>query len=108
MHQRCICARHDIISQHEIDLQVEAFRRLYEVIGLGWVYAATRIGAVNAIADAVYDVWARFRLPITGRPALARIIEQRRSDGIYCRPLGQASPTPKCESEQVLRGKGES
>lgn len=35
--------------------------------------------AVARIADAVYSVWAKYRLPITGRPPLIEILEARRS-----------------------------
>lgn len=69
-------------------VQVEVFRRLYEAVGLGWVYAVTTIPAVGRAADAVYDVWAKYRLPITGRPDLLEVMRTRDEAG--CRPAREA------------------
>ena len=44
------------------------------------VYAVTRIPAVVLkAANAVYDVWARYRLPLTGRPDLAVVLREKQS-----------------------------
>jgi hypothetical protein len=75
------------------------------VVGLGWVYAMTKVPAIEAAVDAVYDLWARFRLPITGRPALVDIIEQRRKEGMYCHPTAKAGASPGCDRDGVLSGK---
>jgi predicted DCC family thiol-disulfide oxidoreductase YuxK len=61
-------------------VQVEVFRRLYEMVGLGWVYAVTKLPGVGTAADAVYDLWAKYRLPITGRPGLLEVVKQRAND----------------------------
>lgn len=68
---------HAILSDGTIVVGVEVFRRLYEAVGLGWVYAATRNPAIAAAANAAYDVWARFRLQLTGRPALGQVLLDR-------------------------------
>lgn len=65
-------------------VQVEVFRRLYEAVGLGWVYSVTKVAAIGRAADAVYDVWAKYRLPITGRPGLLEVMRTRDEAG--CRP----------------------
>jgi predicted DCC family thiol-disulfide oxidoreductase YuxK len=62
---------------------VEVFRRLYEEVGLGWVYAATKNPTVLSLANRVYAVWAKYRLPLTGRPDLEQVLQQRKT----CRPL---------------------
>ena len=49
---------------------VAVFRRLSEAVGLGWVYAATKNKAVETAANAVYEVWAKYRTQLTGREAL--------------------------------------
>ncbi|OAY30927.1 uncharacterized protein At5g50100, chloroplastic isoform X2 [Manihot esculenta] len=61
-----------------------AFRRLYEEVGLGWVYAITKYEPVASIADAVYGVWAKYRLQITGRPPLEEVLEARKKKGEIC------------------------
>ena len=53
------------------------FRRLYDAVGLGWIYAATRYAPVERALNAVYGVWAKYRLPVTGRPDLAVVLQQK-------------------------------
>jgi hypothetical protein len=67
-----------------LGMQVEVFRRLYEMVGLGWVYAITKVPGIGGAADAVYDLWAKYRLPITGRPDLLEVVK-RRSQDANCR-----------------------
>ncbi|KAF4390960.1 hypothetical protein CsatB_017894 [Cannabis sativa] len=77
---------HAILSDGTVVTDVEAFRKLYEEVGLGWVYAITKYEPIGKIADAVYGVWAKYRLPITGRPPLEQIMEARRKNkGEVCK-----------------------
>ncbi|CAI5467372.1 unnamed protein product [Closterium sp. Yama58-4] len=69
---------HGIRRDGTIVTGVEAFREFYEAVGLGWVYAITKFPPVGALADAVYEVWAKYRLPLSGRPSLQAVIEERR------------------------------
>ncbi|GJN26100.1 hypothetical protein PR202_gb14003 [Eleusine coracana subsp. coracana] len=57
---------HAIESDGTVVTDVEAFRRLYEEVGLGWVYAVTKYEPVATIANTVYGVWAKYRMQITG------------------------------------------
>ncbi|KAF8390354.1 hypothetical protein HHK36_024879 [Tetracentron sinense] len=76
---------HAIQSDGTVVTDVEAFRRLYEEVGLGWVYAITKYEPIAKIADAVYGVWAKYRMQITGRPPLEEIFEARkRNKGEVC------------------------
>lgn len=52
---------HAILPDGRILTGVEVFRRLYEAVGLGWVYAVTKNESVLKAANAVYDVWAKYR-----------------------------------------------
>ena len=70
---------HAVLPDGTIVKDVEVFRRLYEEVGLGWVYSITKIPAVEKAANAVYDVWAKYRLPITGRPDLEIVLQEKRS-----------------------------
>lgn len=69
---------HAIEADGRVITGIEVFRRLYEVVGLGWVYGITKNPVVGRLADRVYDFWAKYRLPITGRPAFAVVLEARR------------------------------
>ncbi|KAL8547430.1 hypothetical protein ACS0TY_006962 [Phlomoides rotata] len=69
---------HAILSDGTVVTDVEAFRKLYEVVGLGWVYAITKYEPIASIADAIYGFWAKYRLQVTGRPPLEEVLEARR------------------------------
>ncbi|XP_023896307.1 uncharacterized protein At5g50100, chloroplastic-like isoform X1 [Quercus suber] len=71
---------HAILSDGTVVTDVEAFRRLYEQVGLGWVYAITKYEPIATITDAVYGVWAKYRLQIAGRPPLEDILELRKKN----------------------------
>ncbi|CAJ2651909.1 unnamed protein product [Trifolium pratense] len=62
-----------------------AFRRLYEEVGLGWVYAVTKYEPIAKIADSVYGFWAKYRLQVTGRPPMEEILEARKKKGELCK-----------------------
>ncbi|BBN11869.1 hypothetical protein MPTK1_5g15440 [Marchantia polymorpha subsp. ruderalis] len=69
---------HAILRDGTILTNVAAFKRLYEEVGLGWVYAVTNFEPVGKLADSVYSFWAKYRLPLTGRPPLIEVLETRR------------------------------
>jgi predicted DCC family thiol-disulfide oxidoreductase YuxK len=58
---------HGVLADGSVVVGVEVFRRVYEVLGLGWVYGVTRIAWVGGVADWLYGVWAERRLWLTGR-----------------------------------------
>ena len=58
---------------------VAVFQRLYEEVGLGWVYGFLKIPALRAAAEAVYKVWAAYRLPLTGRDALEVVLAEKKT-----------------------------
>ncbi|GAQ86876.1 hypothetical protein KFL_003170150 [Klebsormidium nitens] len=69
---------HGIQRDGTVVTNVEAFRKFYEAVGLGWVYAITKNKAVLKAADAVYDVWAKYRMQVTGRPPIEQVLEEKR------------------------------
>ena len=68
---------HGVLPDGTIIKNVEVFRQVYEQLGLGWVYAITKIRVIGAIADRLYGIWADWRLQLTGRPAIDQIIAER-------------------------------
>ena len=42
---------HGILPDGKVITNVEVFRRLYEAVGLGWIYAITKIGPIKRLAD---------------------------------------------------------
>lgn len=68
---------HAILPDGTIVKNVEVFRRVYEILGMGWIYAATKLPIIGAIANRLYGIWADWRLALTGRPDLKTIVAQR-------------------------------
>ena len=68
---------HAITDRGEIITNVEVFRRVYEELGMGWVYAVTKLPVIGAIADYLYGIWAKWRFKLTGRPELSEIVTCR-------------------------------
>ncbi|PXF44346.1 hypothetical protein BWQ96_05910 [Gracilariopsis chorda] len=68
---------HAITREGEVISGIRVFRRTYEAIGLGWVYAVTRLPVAGWLAERLYNLWADWRLPISGRPPLEQIMRLR-------------------------------
>ncbi|ELS02483.1 hypothetical protein Xen7305DRAFT_00021970 [Xenococcus sp. PCC 7305] len=84
---------HGILCDGTIIKNVEVFRRVYEELGMGWVYAVTKIPAIATIANFIYGLWAKYRLPLTRRPSLVEILATRsRQDTVEC-------STDKCQTQ---------
>ena len=77
---------HAILPDGTVVRGIEVFRRLYEEVGLGFVYAATKNEAVERAANRVYGFWARFRMQLTGRGDMAAVLAKRAAgDASTCR-----------------------
>ena len=72
---------HAIDAEGQILKDLEVFRRAYELIGLGWIYAPTRWPLLKPLAAALYGLWARARLRLTGRPDLDELCRSRQNSG---------------------------
>ncbi|AFZ37446.1 thiol-disulfide oxidoreductase DCC [Stanieria cyanosphaera PCC 7437] len=68
---------HAVLPDGTVIKNVEVFRRVYEELGMGWLYAITKLPIIGAVADWLYGIWANWRLKLTGRPDLATIVAQR-------------------------------
>ncbi|MBE9014161.1 DUF393 domain-containing protein [Pseudanabaenaceae cyanobacterium LEGE 13415] len=68
---------HAVLPDGSTIQNVEVFRRVYEILGMGWVYAITKIPVFGWLADKLYEIWADWRLALTGRPNLSVILAER-------------------------------
>lgn len=68
---------HAILPDGTVIQNVEVFRRIYELLGMGWIYAATKLPIIGAIVDFVYGIWADWRLTLTGRTNLKTVVAER-------------------------------
>ncbi len=64
---------HAITVSGELIKDISVFQEAYRLVGLGWVYGLTTLPVLGDIADRIYGVWARWRLPLTGRPSLDQL-----------------------------------
>jgi predicted DCC family thiol-disulfide oxidoreductase YuxK len=84
---------HAVLPDGTVIKNVEVFRRVYEVLGMGWVYAITKVPVIGFLANAVYEVWADYRLPLTRRPNLADIVRDRQQRLSSCNAEGRCRVT---------------
>ena len=68
---------HAVLPDGTVIKNVEVFREVYEQLGMGWVYAITKVPVFGALANWLYGIWANWRLKITGRPDIKAIIAER-------------------------------
>ena len=76
-YERAMRRIHGITSDGQVIEGVQVFRRLYEAVGLGYVYAIVQVKPIGALAEALYNVWAKYRMELTGRDALGVILSKR-------------------------------
>lgn len=79
---------HAVLPDGTTIKNVEVFRRIYEILGIGWVYAVTKLPVVGSVANWLYEIWADWRLAVTGRPDLATIVSDR-TKRIECENLSR-------------------
>jgi len=79
---------HAVLPDGTVIKNVEVFRRIYETLGMGWVYAATKLPIIGSIVNALYEIWADWRLTLTGRADLAAIAAERQKR-IECKTQGR-------------------
>lgn len=76
---------HAVLPDGSVIKNIEVFRRVYEELGMGWIYAITKLPILGAIADWLYGIWADWRLKLTGRPDLSVIIAEKQTRSSRCR-----------------------
>ena len=64
---------HALNSDGSIIKDVEVFQVAYSLIGLGWIYAPTKLPIIDKFISLIYEVWARYRLKITLRPPIEKL-----------------------------------
>lgn len=78
---------HAITADGRIITGLEVFRSLYNAVGLGYVYALTQYEPIGRAAEALYNVWAKYRMEVTGRETLSILLAKRNA----------ADPTVMCK-----------
>ena len=69
---------HAIDASGAVLRDVDVFRRAYDLIGMGWLYAPTQWPLLRPLTNLAYGIWADMRLRITGRPSLDSLCQGRK------------------------------
>lgn len=88
---------HAVLPDGTVVQNVEVFRQVYQILGIGWIYAPTQWPILGSVVDAAYNVWANWRLRLTGRPDLARLVAARKQK-LTCAPEGTCRSVSKSNS----------
>ncbi len=75
---------HAVLPDGTAIKNVEVFRRIYSLLGIGWMYAPTRWPVVGPLVDWLYDIWADWRLQVTGRADLQTLVAERQARLAAC------------------------
>eukprot|EP00284_Hemiselmis_tepida_P013037 CAMPEP_0174917228 /NCGR_PEP_ID=MMETSP1355-20121228/2330_1 /TAXON_ID=464990 /ORGANISM="Hemiselmis tepida, Strain CCMP443" /LENGTH=189 /DNA_ID=CAMNT_0016162299 /DNA_START=218 /DNA_END=784 /DNA_ORIENTATION=- len=81
-----------------------AFEDMYAAVGMGWVFAFLKYKSLRTAFDSLYDFWARFRLPVTGRGSLEAHLEARECDRDACKARREIDPA-SARGERVQEGR---
>ena len=78
--ERIIAIRND----GSIIKDISIFQESYNLIGLGWVYAPTKLPIIDKLVGFIYKLWAKYRLKLTLRPSIEKLCD---SKGFDCQKL---------------------
>ena len=56
---------------------IKVFQEAYRLIGLGWIYAPTKLPILDKFIEFIYGLWAKHRLRITFRPSIEKLCSER-------------------------------
>ncbi|MBE5231857.1 MAG: DUF393 domain-containing protein [Microcystis aeruginosa PMC 728.11] len=85
---------HAVLADGTILQNVEVFRQVYDILGIGWIYAATKWPVIGFLVDIIYEIWASWRLTSTGRPNLPTILAERQKR-LECNSSNRCSQSVK-------------
>ena len=68
---------HAVRKDGSIIKDIRVFQEAYSLIGLGWVYAPTKLPILDMLAKFIYILWAKYRLKITFRPSIEKLCRER-------------------------------
>ena len=72
---------HALKSDGSIIKDIKVFQEAYTLIGLGWIYAPTKIPIFSKFIDFIYGIWAKYRLRLTFRPSIEKLCVEK-----HCEP----------------------
>ena len=71
---------HAFKSNGSVIKDIQVFQEAYALIGLGWIYAPTKLPLINELIQFIYGLWAKYRLKITFRPSIEKLCSTKGCD----------------------------
>jgi len=71
---------HALKSDGSVIKDIKVFQEAYSLIGLGWIYAPTKLPVLDKVFEFIYRLWAKYRLKITFRPSIEKLCSIRGCD----------------------------
>jgi len=68
---------HALKSDGTLIKDIKVFQEAYALIGLGWIYAPTKLPIIDKLIVSLYALWAKNRLKITFRPSIEKLCSIR-------------------------------
>ena len=68
---------HALKSDGTLIKDIKVFQEAYALIGLGWIYAPTKLPIIDKLIMSLYALWAKNRLKITFRPTIEKLCSIR-------------------------------
>ncbi|GJP49064.1 hypothetical protein CLOM_g8331 [Closterium sp. NIES-68] len=69
---------HGVMRDGTVVKSMDAFRSFYDAVGLGWIINVTNFPPIAVVVDAMYELFAKYRLPLTGHPGIQAAFEERK------------------------------
>ena len=68
---------HAFKSDGSVIKDIKVFQEAYSLIGLGWIYAPTKIPIFDKFIEFIYWLWAKYRLKLTFRPSIDKLCSEK-------------------------------
>ena len=68
---------HAFKSDGSLIKDIKVFQEAYTLIGLGWIYAPTKLPIFDKFIEFIYGIWARYRLKLTFRPSIEKLCTEK-------------------------------
>ena len=68
---------HAFKSDGSLIKDIKVFQEAYTLIGLGWIYAPTKLPIFDKFIEFIYGIWAKYRLKLTFRPSIEKLCTEK-------------------------------
>ena len=68
---------HALKSDGTLIKDIKVFQEAYALIGLGWIYAPTKLPIFDKFIEFIYGIWAKYRLKLTFRPSIEKLCTEK-------------------------------